>query len=147
VAEIRRKLEEKTTEELASAYREQDDENWSPEAFEAMRQILTARSAPVPTLMPKEPKPPEPPKYVNYSDVPWYRRSRTNSAFLVCHVLTCGLLPLILWVCINLLTGDIYYNRRDDRGHLATWSNANKVAAVVILLLSLVFVLVVLRRE
>lgn len=51
--------------------------------------------------------------------------------------LCCG--PFILAVCISLLTGDVYYNSYDENGRLKRWSFANKVVAVVILVLQVVY--------
>ena len=76
--------------------------------------------------------------YRDYAEVPWYRRSGVNSLFIVAHLLTCGFVPLLLWVCINLVTGDVYYDKRTPRGDLKVWSVANKVVAVVILVLNVV---------
>jgi hypothetical protein len=76
--------------------------------------------------------------YRNYAEVPWYRRSGVNSLFIVAHLLTCGAVPLILWVCINLVTGDVYYDKRTPDGELTVWSMANKVVAVVILVFNVV---------
>jgi hypothetical protein len=80
--------------------------------------------------------PPElPPQglYRTYQDVPWFRRSPTNTAFILIALFTCGLVPLTLATCVILLTGDVYYNSRDAQGNLAKWSFANKVVAVLIL--------------
>ena len=45
IAEVREALETKTTAELRQAYESRDNSSWSPEAFEAMRQILAERGA------------------------------------------------------------------------------------------------------
>jgi hypothetical protein len=84
--------------------------------------------------------PPPAPKgpYRYYSDVPWLRKSGTNTVFLVAHLLTCGCLPLLLLTCIMLVTGDIYYNDVDVQGNLKTWSFANKVVAVLLLLFNVI---------
>ena len=71
--------------------------------------------------------------YLEYAEVPWYRRSSVNSFFILINILTAGRVPLILWTCINLLSGDIYYKSKDKQGHLKKWSVGNKVVAVLIL--------------
>jgi len=46
------------------------------------------------------------------------------------------LFPPLLWsACIICLSGDVYYDRVKKDGTLARWSGANKVAAVIILVL------------
>jgi hypothetical protein len=82
-------------------------------------------------------------KYANYKDVPWLRRSGTNTAFLVLHLLTFGTLPFLLITCLVLLTGDVYYNKTDSDGTLAVWSKANKVIAFLLLLAPLILIGVV----
>jgi hypothetical protein len=86
--------------------------------------------------------PPPAPKgrYRSYADVPWLRKSGTNTAFILIHLLTCGCVPLLLLTCIILVTGDVYYNRRDREGNLEAWSMANKVVAMLILLFNVVLV-------
>jgi len=56
---------------------------------------------------------------------------------ILIHILTCGCVPVLLIPCIILVTGDVYYNRRDERGNLKKWSIANKVIAIVILVVNL----------
>lgn len=72
----------------------------------------------------------------SYDDVPWFRKSGFNSLLVVLG-LCCG--PFILAVCIILLTGDVYYNSYDENGRLKRWSFANKVVAVVILVLQVLY--------
>lgn len=43
IAAIRKTLEAKSTDELRRSYQTRDERIWSPEAFEAMRQLLTER--------------------------------------------------------------------------------------------------------
>jgi len=62
--------------------------------------------------------------------VPWSRRSSTNTAFLVIGWFLCPLLTL--WCCLNLLTGEIYYDTPDGQGGYRVWSRANKIAALVL---------------
>lgn len=83
-------------------------------------------------------------KYSEYASVPWLRRSGTNSAFMVLHVLTFGVLPLLLITCIIFATGDIYYNQIESSGTLKTWSKANKVIVFALLLAPLVLIGVVI---
>lgn len=79
--------------------------------------------------------------YTSIEQVPWYRRSGVNSAFIVINILTFGWIPLILWTCINLLTGDIYMKTTDEDGQLKQWGVANKVIAVFILALNAILFL------
>lgn len=71
--------------------------------------------------------------YDNYNQVPWYRQSHLNSIFILVHLLTCTAVPLLLITCIALVTGNIYYNQKDESGQLKTWSTANKVLAFIFL--------------
>ena len=72
-------------------------------------------------------------KYRRYEDVPWYRRSFTNSVFVVVGWLLFP--PLLWWCCFNLISGDVYYNKNEN-GRLKTWSLANKIVAGVFVLLN-----------
>ena len=71
-----------------------------------------------------------------YNDLPWYRKS-SNVSPITLLGLCCG--PAIFVVCIIVLTGDVYYNKRDPAGNLTKWGAGNKVAAVIILILQIVF--------
>jgi hypothetical protein len=71
-----------------------------------------------------------------YSDLPWYRKSSSVS-LLTLFGLCCG--PAILAVCIIVLTGDVYYDKRDRSGNLKKWGAGNKVAAIIILVLQVIF--------
>jgi hypothetical protein len=42
--------------------------------------------------------------------------------------------PLIMWIAILCLTGDIYKNRSGECGNLETWGNFSKGYAVFILI-------------
>ena len=53
-------------------------------------------------------------EYTNYAQVPWHRRSGTNNLFVALGLVGC--LPLTLWVCFNLLTGDVYLDRQQKDG-------------------------------
>lgn len=88
---------------------------------------------------PGEPNPYEAPEFEpipptgggpSYEELPWYRKSPNLSAFVLLG-LCCS--PAILFVCIVVLTGEVYFNKRDKRGNLAKWSYANKVAAFIIM--------------
>ena len=70
--------------------------------------------------------------YHDYAEVPWYRKSNTNSAVLFLQLLTRAFFPVSLCVCIVLLTGDVYYNQKDTKGDLKRWGFANKIAAVLL---------------
>jgi hypothetical protein len=71
--------------------------------------------------------------YHTYADVPWYRRSSTNSAVLLLQLITLPFFPVSLWVCLVLLTGEVYYDKADTNGQLRRWGFGNKLAAVVVL--------------
>ena len=43
----------------------------------------------------------------------------------------------VIVVCVMVLTGPIYYKGRRKDGTLKTWSNGNKIAAVIILVIFL----------
>jgi len=75
-------------------------------------------------------------KYNNYEEVPWLRKEGTSSVMLLI-----GLFfgPLVWIVCIVCLTGDIYKKNYDQDGNLAVWGVANKVVAVLILVVQSVF--------
>ena len=75
-------------------------------------------------------------KYSTYAEVPWYRKSSTNSLFILISIF---FPPLIGLVCILLVTGKIYFNKLDVQGNLKTWSVANKVVAFVFLFVQLTF--------
>lgn len=74
--------------------------------------------------------------YTDISQVPWYRRSLINTITLVVSFFLCwvGFLGIFA-VCINTLTGDIYYNKKDDVGHLKKWGKGNKIAAIILLVI------------
>ena len=75
-------------------------------------------------------------KYSTYAEVPWYRKSSTNSLFILISIF----FPLLIGlVCILLITGKIYFNKLDVQGNLKTWSVANKVVAFVFLFVQLTF--------
>jgi len=76
----------------------------------------------------------------SYDQVPWYRRSGVNSAFVLLGLVT-GVSLII--TTIVLLTGDIYYNKLDKDGMLKKWSVANKVVAVILLLSWIGFISIV----
>ncbi len=78
-----------------------------------------------------------PSNYSHYTDVPWYRRSGTNSVFTLLGLLCFS--PLLWFVCIVLMTGDIYYDKHQEDGTLKTWSFANKVIAWILLVVNLAF--------
>ncbi len=70
--------------------------------------------------------------YSVYAQVPWYRRASIVGAITFLG-LFCS--PAILFACIVVLTGDVYYDKTDDQGQLKRWSFGNKVAAVIILII------------
>jgi hypothetical protein len=85
----------------------------------------------------------------NYEAVPFYRRNGFCSAIVIAHVIVVvfsGCVPLVglvglfttigvIIVCVVVLTGPVYYNKRRKDGTLKTWSRGNKVAAVILLVL------------
>jgi hypothetical protein len=82
-----------------------------------------------PQLLPQE----KTQSYTEYRRVPWLRKSGTNTMFIILHVFTLGVLPLLLVTCIVLATGDVYYNKVEPDGTLKKWSFANKVVAWLLL--------------
>lgn len=90
-------------------------------------------------------QPTEPPSrtspkiYRDFADVPWSRRSGINTIFILTSMLTCGFIPLTLWTCINLLSGGVFYDKKDADGNLKQWSSANKIVAMVIVIVNLTF--------
>ena len=76
-------------------------------------------------------------QFREYNQLPWYRRSGVNSGLILANILSCGFIPSAIVVCINALTGEIYFNKKDKQGNLKTWHWANKVAAVILLLLTM----------
>jgi hypothetical protein len=68
-----------------------------------------------------------------YDDVRWYRRSGNNLVFMLIHLLTAGLVPAMLWVVLNFVTGDIYYPEKEHQGYLKTWGLRMKVLVGVLL--------------
>lgn len=68
-----------------------------------------------------------------YSELPWYRKSEVNSALMIVHLVTFGLLPLLLVTCLALVSGDIYHKQLDEQGNLRTWSLPNKILAYTFL--------------
>lgn len=56
------------------------------------------------------------PAYHSYGEVPWYRRSSTNSALLLLQLLTLPFFPVAVFVCLVLLTGgDLLRQGRCER--------------------------------
>ena len=69
----------------------------------------------------------------DYSKVPWFRKSSNNGALAFVGFFLFP--PLLWWACINCLTGKIYYNKKNENGNLKTWSKANTIAAIILLVL------------
>jgi hypothetical protein len=90
-----------------------------------------------------------PPGPNRYDEVPLLRRNGFCSGVLVAHVgvmFLGGCVPLVsllgifttigvILVCFVVLTGPVYYDKRNKDGTLKTWGKGNKVAAVILLLL------------
>src|SRR5262245_59718211 len=95
------------------------------------------KPASIPSDMPA-PLPAPPGEYMRYEDVPWLRRSGTAGMFVF--VGAFAFAPLVWLVCFLCLTCDIYLNKtRRTTGYLIKWGPGNKIAAVIILILQLVF--------
>jgi len=82
--------------------------------------------------------------YERYEDVPWYRRSGPVGTITFLGIF---LSPAILFACIVALTGDVYTKKKDPSGKLITWSFGNKVAAVIILIVQVVFTYMMLTGK
>lgn len=52
---------------------------------------------------------------------------------LLLQLVTVAVFPVSLWVCVVLLTGEIYYGKTDANGQLRRWGFGNKIAAFVVL--------------
>jgi len=74
--------------------------------------------------------------YRDYSEVPWHRKSSSNTLLILLSFLTFGFVPGIPLVCLFVLTGDIYFDRRDKNGDLEKWSWGNKIVAIILLVLN-----------
>jgi hypothetical protein len=72
----------------------------------------------------------------SYDQIPWFRKSSINSVFVLVGFFCFP--PLLLATCVILLTGDVYYDKRTPEGGFKTWSAANKVVAVILLVLQIV---------
>lgn len=107
-----------------------------------------------PSPEPYEPDPDDdpyitPPGPTDYRAVPWYRQNGFCSAVVIAHLIVMllgGCVPLlglfgifttigVIAVCVIVLTGPVYYDKRKKDGTLKTWSGGNKVAAVILLVL------------
>ena len=81
---------------------------------------------------------------MRYADVVWYRKSGIQSFFVLGGAFC---LPPLLWTtCFIVLTGPVYMDDYDERGQLKTWGPANKVVAVVLLVLQCVAIVVRFAR-
>jgi hypothetical protein len=67
--------------------------------------------------------------YLNFSDVPWFRRSVVNITAAVIGLV----IPPFLWfVCIVLFTGDVYTPGKDESGKLKTWGPGSKWVVLIV---------------
>jgi hypothetical protein len=158
LAEYRTQFEVVPDEVLLAMLYEDDSRNHSADELEAAQRILMERGVQLPGRSARPASNPEThraeglereqwgyethphqrgPDYRHYQDVPWYRRSNVNSALVLTHCLTLGLLPLGLVTCAVVLTGQVYYRKKDEGGYLRKWGPANKIAAIVLLAASL----------
>ncbi len=106
----------------------------------ALAKAAKPKSAENPHAAPRTAPEASAPRYRRYEDVPWFRKSWTNSLFILSGFVG---LPLIVWCCFNLVTGYVYYNDK-DQGKLKTWSMANKVVAGVLLMFYSVVIILAL---
>jgi hypothetical protein len=74
--------------------------------------------------------------YKSYADAPWYRRSGLMGKMTLLGIIFA---PAIIFVCITVLTGDVYTIDPDGYGGLRKWSWWNKAAAIIILILQLAY--------
>tara|TARA_E500000305_G_C3937504_1_gene195836 strand:+ start:104 stop:823 length:720 start_codon:yes stop_codon:yes gene_type:complete len=70
--------------------------------------------------------------YLNFDDVPWYRRSTINNVFVFLGLI--GLIPFAIFTAYLLLTGNVYFNQKRQDGTLKTWGIINKIWAIIIVL-------------
>jgi hypothetical protein len=82
--------------------------------------------------------------YQRYEDVPWYRRSGPVGTITFLGIFFS---PAILFACIIALSGDVYTKKKDATGKLITWSFGNKIAAVIILVIQVVFTYLILTGK
>jgi hypothetical protein len=77
--------------------------------------------------------------YNSYAEVPWYRRSGINHLFAIVGLFV---IPPLLWfVSIMCLSGDIYEKKKDANGSLKKWGTFSKVFSVLILIVQAFFIL------
>jgi hypothetical protein len=76
--------------------------------------------------------------YQSYDSVPWYRKSRVNHWFAILGLLFFP--PLVWWVAILCLTGDIYTPKQDESGNLKKWGAFSKVFSIIIVILQGLFI-------
>jgi hypothetical protein len=73
--------------------------------------------------------------YKEYENIPWYRKNSNNSWFIL---LGWFLFPPLLWITLySLISGDIYFNKKNKEGNLEKWSKANKIVAWIMFILNL----------
>ena len=80
--------------------------------------------------------------YRNYSDVPWIRKSGAHHLCFILQFLTCFAIPFLLFTCVVLVTGPVYYNQKEPDGSLKKWSPANTVVAFLLLIPSLLVMVI-----
>lgn len=64
--------------------------------------------------------------FIDYKDLPWYRKSDTSSWLVLLGAIFFPFLWIVLYA---LITGNIYYDERLRDGSLRKWSLGNKVIA------------------
>jgi len=74
-------------------------------------------------------------KYKTFAEVPWFRREPGPITLILMLLFS----PVLLALCIVALTGDVYRNAHDKSGNLVVWGIANKIAAILLLLVQLGF--------
>ena len=84
--------------------------------------------------------------YQDFAAVPWLRSTDVNTVFVLISLVSLGRIPLTIITCIVLLTGEIYYKEKGPDGYLKTWSFANKVIALAIVLINVVVLALAILR-
>jgi hypothetical protein len=85
-----------------------------------------------------------PGSYINYDDVPWYRRATVVNVFVIAGFFG---MPLLLWAaCLICLSGDVYTREVDADGLLVKCPESTKIAALCAVGMQSLLVVVALWR-
>ena len=128
-------LKEKTDQELLAMFASAAD--YHPEILNKAAEELGNRNIDTSHLWTVV-RPTKKKRYKDYKDIPWSRRSSVNTAFILLGFLGC--LPLGWWTLYNLISGYIYYNKKEADGTWKTWSYANKVLAFIIVIVNIIYI-------